>query len=86
MRQPSASAGHALTSAPIGPCPMPCARLAPTVATTPAPRLQAASRGTGRFRRLASSTTMDAAQISPSTVNGNSRAVSPPSPCERTSS
>ena len=36
--------------------------------------------------RLASSTTMDAAQISPSTVNGTSRAVTPDSPCERTSS
>ena len=79
-------AGHALTRAPTGPCPTPCARLAPTVATIPAPRLQAASRGTGWFRRLASSTTMDAAQISPSTVNGSSRAVTPDSPCERTSS
>ena len=29
---------------------------------------------------------MDAAQISPSTVNGNSRAVTPDSPCDRTSS
>jgi hypothetical protein len=38
------------------------------------------------FRRLASSTTMDAAQISPSTVNGSSRAITPDSPCERTSS
>ena len=45
------------------------------MATIPAPRLHAASRGTGRPRRLASSTTMDAAQISPSTVNGTSRAV-----------
>jgi hypothetical protein len=58
----SASAGHAL----IRPCPMPCARLAPTVATIPVPRFHAASRGTGWFRRLAFSTTMDAAQISPS--------------------
>lgn len=32
---------------------------------------RAGSGGTGRFRRLASSTTMDAAQIRPSTVNGN---------------
>ena len=29
---------------------------------------------------------MDAAKISPSTVNGSNRAVSPDSPCERTSS
>jgi hypothetical protein len=29
---------------------------------------------------------MDAAQISPSTVNGTSRAVTPDSPCDRTSS
>ncbi len=29
---------------------------------------------------------MDAAQISPSTVNGSSRAVIPDSPCDRTSS
>ena len=29
---------------------------------------------------------MDTAQISPSTVNGSSRAVTPDSPCERTSS
>jgi Aldehyde dehydrogenase family len=65
----SASAGHALTRVPTGPCPTPCARLAPIVATMPAPRLQAASRGTGRPRRLASSTTMDAAQISPSAVD-----------------
>jgi len=36
--------------------------------------------------RLASSTTMDAAQISPSTVNGSSRAVTPVSPWGRTSS
>ena len=71
----NASAGHALTRAPIRPWPTPCARFAPTVATMPAPRLQAARRGTGWFRRLASSTTMDAAQISPSTVNGRSRAV-----------
>ena len=28
---------------------------------------------------------MDAAQISPSTANGTSRAVTPDSPCERTS-
>ena len=82
----SARAGHALTSAPTGPCPTPCARLAPTVATMPAPRLQAASRDTGWFRRLASSTAIHAAQISPSTVNGSSRAVTPDSPCERTSS
>ncbi len=54
------SAGHALTSAPIGPCPIPCASLALTVATMPPPRLQAASRSTRRYRRLASSTTMDA--------------------------
>jgi hypothetical protein len=65
---------------------MPCARLAPTVATIPVPRFHAASRGTGWFRRLAFSTTMDAAQISPSTVNGSSRAVTPDSLCERTSS
>ena len=82
----SASAGQALIRAPTGPSPMPCARLAPTVATIPAPRLQAASRGTGWSRRLASATTMEAAQISPSTVNGSSRAVTPDSPCERTSS
>ena len=48
----SASAGRALTSAPTGPCPTPCARLAPTVATIPVPRLHAASRGTGWPRRL----------------------------------
>ena len=61
------------------------ARLAPTVATIPPPRLQAASRGTGWRRRLASSATMDAAQMSPSTVNGTPRR-HPASPCERTSS
>ena len=78
----SASAGQALTT----PYPMPCAKLAPTVATMPAPRLQAARRGTGRFRRLASSTTMEAARISPSTVDGSSRATTPDSPYERTNS
>jgi transposase InsO family protein len=52
----------------------------------PAPKLPAASRGTAWSRRLASSTTIDAAQISPSTVNGSNRAVTPPSPCDRTSS
>ena len=52
----------------------------------PVPRLQAASCSTGWFRQLASSTSMDVAQISPSTVNGSSRAVMPDSPCERTSS
>jgi hypothetical protein len=75
----SARAGHALTSAPTGPCPTPCARLAPTAATMPAPRLQAASRGRGWFRRQASGTTMDAVQISPSAVNGSRRAVTPDS-------
>ena len=40
----------------------------------PAPRLLAASRGTGWFRRVAYSPTMDAAQISASTVNGSNRA------------
>ena len=44
----------------------PTASAMPTVATMPAPRLEAASRGTGWFRRLASSTTMEAAQIRPS--------------------
>jgi hypothetical protein len=34
----SASAGQALTRAPIGPSPMPCAKLAPMVATISAPR------------------------------------------------
>ena len=34
----------------------------------PGPKLHAASRGTGRFRRLASSTTIDAAQIRPSPI------------------
>ena len=82
----SAKAGQALTRPPTGPWPTPCARLAPTVATIPAPRLQAASRGTGWPRRLESSITMDAAQISPFTVNGSNRAVRPNSPCERTSS
>jgi hypothetical protein len=76
----SATAGLALT----GPWPTPWAMLAPTVATMPVPSLQAASRGTRWRRRLASSTTMEAAQISPSTVNGSSRAVRPDSPCERT--
>ena len=40
----------------------------------------------GLVPATASSTTIDAAQISPSTVNGSSRAVTPASPCERTSS
>ena len=47
---------------------------------------QAASGGTRWPRWLASGTTMDAAQIRPSTVNGTSRAVRPASPCEVTSS
>jgi hypothetical protein len=37
----SASAGQELISAPTGPWLRPCARLAPTVATIPAPRLEA---------------------------------------------
>ena len=59
---------------------------AKTVGAPRWPELQAASRGTGRFRRLAFSMTMEAAQMSPSTVNGSNRAVMPDSPCERTSS
>jgi len=55
----SATAGQALTSAPIGPWTTPCARLAPTVATMPTARLQPASRGTRWLRRLASSITID---------------------------
>src|SRR5580698_4206119 len=46
------------------PWPRPCARLAPTVVAIPAARLHAASSGTRWPRRLASSTTMDAAQVS----------------------
>ena len=38
------------------------------------------------FRRLASSTTMEAAQMRPSTVKGSSRAVGPDSPWARTNS
>ena len=41
--------------------------------------LYAASRGSGCPRRLASSTIMDAVQISPSTVNSISRTVAPTS-------
>lgn len=52
----------------------------------PVPRLHAARRGTRWFRRLASSTAMEAAQNRPSTANGRSRAVRPVSPCEVTSS
>ena len=54
----SATAGHALTSAPIGPWTTPCARLAPTVATMPTARLQPASGGTRWLYRRASSITM----------------------------
>ena len=41
----SASAGQALTSAPMGPWPRPCARLALVVARMPAPRHHRASSG-----------------------------------------
>ena len=60
----SATAGRALTRTPTAPWPRPCARLAPTVVAIPAARLHAASSGTRWPRRLASSTTMDAAQVS----------------------
>ena len=81
-----ARAGHAPTRAPIGPWFRPWARLAPIVATMPTARLHLARGGTGWCRRLASSTTMDAAQISPSTVNGSRRAVRPVSPWDVTNS
>ena len=50
----SARAGQALTRAPMGPWPRPCARLAPMVAAMPAPRHQRAKCGTaggGGLRR-----------------------------------
>lgn len=55
----SARAGQALTRAPIGPWPRPCATLAPTVAVIPAPRHHRASGGTGWLRRLASRISSD---------------------------
>jgi hypothetical protein len=69
-----AGAGQALTRAPMGPWPRPCARLAPIVARMPAPRHQRARGDTGRWRRLASRRSMLAARIRPSTVNGHSHA------------
>jgi hypothetical protein len=56
------------------------------VATIPTPRLHLAKVGTGWCRRLASRITIEAAQMSPSTVIGTSRAVGPDSPCETTNS
>lgn len=59
----SARAGYALTNAPTGPYRIPCARLAPIVAAMPAPRLHPARCQTRRFRRVASSMTIDAAKL-----------------------
>ena len=81
-----ARAGHALTSAPMGPWLRPWARLAPMVAAMPAPRHQRANGGTRWWRRLASRMSMLAARMSPSTVKGSSLAVRPVSPWVVTSS
>jgi len=82
----SASAGQALTSAPTihARCRAPSWRRPQPRCQRPGSRPPDVVRG--RFRRLASNTTMEAAQISPSTVNGSSRATTPDSPYERTNS
>jgi len=80
----SAKAGQALIKAPIGPWFRPWATLAPMVATMPMARLHLARGGKEWCRRLASSTTMLAAQIKLSTVNGRRWAVMPVSPWDVT--
>ena len=61
-------------------------RITTALAVTAVAVVAASSRTSTLERRLASSTAMDAAQSSPSTVNGNSRAAAPDSPCECTNS
>ena len=57
----SATAGHAATTAPTGPCTRPCATLAASVAATPRPSSHRASAGTGVLRRAESSITIELA-------------------------
>jgi hypothetical protein len=57
----SATAGHAATAAPMGPCPSPWATLAASVAAMPNPRSHRASTGTGFLRRAESSITIELA-------------------------
>ena len=64
----SATAGHAATAAPTGPCPSPWATLAASVPAMPRPSSHRASTGTDVSR--AASNTIEPAQISPSTLSG----------------
>ena len=59
--EPSASAGHAATTAPMMPWLNPWATFAASVATMPKPRSQRASPGTYAPRRAASSITIELA-------------------------
>jgi hypothetical protein len=69
------------TSAPIRPCPRPWATFAVSVAAMPRPSSHRASHGTGTVRRTESCTTVELAQIRPSTINGMRWAVHSVSPC-----
>ena len=56
-----ATAGHAATTAPADPWPMPCATLAVGLAAIPRPSSHRASGGTATFRRAGSSITIELA-------------------------